>query len=611
MAMSEGHGRIAMNARDENMAGQSNQHGEQALAAITPTRRSSLVAQHSFLADFWLLWELRWQLTWNRFRARKTGGKIGLGVAVFWVGGWAIFLSGAIGFGAGALLRRYPGIHLEPLLPGAILTAVALILLLSSFGVALGALFFSRDLDLLMSAPVDRRAVFTSKILDGVGLYYAIVLATAVPALITYGIGLGYGPFYYLLALVTVLASPLLPAGFGALLVLLVARFAPARRVKEFLGFVGALVGLGCAVLGNTSRLWTSRLGDTGADPAQLLREAQRLEGLPVPSLIAGRGLALAGTGHWAGALGDVVGFLAITAGFFACCVLAADRLYAAGWVRMQSSGTARRSRERAAREAAGGGWLRRAPAWAALMLKDWRVIPRDLRNFAQMLTPLLILPVVYVNLLAGRNSEGLAAVGAAGQGRAVDGAVIVVALGVLTTTFLICSRVALTSISMEGRSWWVLKAAPLSRLELLGGKFAAAMIPFAALSTVLLLGAALWKGFHPLGFLFSWFAVEVFGAGMLALTVGCGVPWANLEWDDPRKMRSGWGALIAFAGAAVLVIVGGAFLALPFLAEAFRPALTLPAWALGLAGATAVSAAIGWAGIRLGARFLPRVGEA
>ncbi|HEX5504201.1 MAG TPA: hypothetical protein VFW96_16365 [Thermomicrobiales bacterium] len=563
------------------------------------------------MADFWLLWQLRWRLAWNRFRARKIGGKIGIAVAALWVGGWAIFLSGLIGFGAGALLRRYPEIRLEPLLPGILLTAVALILLLSSFGVALGALFFSRDLDLLMSAPVDRRAVFTNKILDGVGLYYVIVLCTAVPALLTYGIGLHYGPLYYLLALVTILASPLLPAGFGALLVLLVARFAPARRVKEFLGFVGALVGLGCGVLGNTSRLWTSRLGDSGADPTQILQQAQRLEGLPVPSLIAGRGLALAGGGHWLGALGDVAGFLAITAGFFVCCVLAADRLYAAGWVRMQSSGVARRSRERAAREAAGGGWLRRAPAWVALALKDWRVIPRDLRNFAQMLTPLLILPVVYVNLLSGRDSRGLAAVDAAGRGRAIDGAVIVVAFGVLTTTFLICSRVALTGISMEGRSWWILKAAPLSRAELLGGKYATTAVPFAALSTVLLLGAALWKGFGPLGFLFSWFAVEVFGAGMLALTVGCAVPWANLEWDDPRKMRSGWGAVIAFVGAGAIVLFGGAFLALPFLAEAFRPALILPAWVVGLAGATAVSAGLGWAGIRLGARALPRVGEA
>ena len=41
----------------------------------------------------------------------------------------------------------------------------------------------------------------------------------------------------------------------------------------------------------------------------------------------------------------------------------------------------------------------------------------------------------------------------------------------------------------MEGQAWWLLKIAPVSGLELLRGKFAAASVPFALLSTVLLLG--------------------------------------------------------------------------------------------------------------------------
>ena len=44
---------------------------------------------------------------------------------------------------------------------------LTLLLLLTSFGVALGSLFLTSDLDLLMSAPIDTRAVFLSKLLDG------------------------------------------------------------------------------------------------------------------------------------------------------------------------------------------------------------------------------------------------------------------------------------------------------------------------------------------------------------------------------------------------------------------------------------------------------------
>ena len=55
--------------------------------------------------------------------------------------------------------------------------------------------------------------------LDSVGVNYAIIALTALPALITYGVGLGYGPLYYVLMLLALVGTPLLPAGLGALLV--------------------------------------------------------------------------------------------------------------------------------------------------------------------------------------------------------------------------------------------------------------------------------------------------------------------------------------------------------------------------------------------------------
>lgn len=580
-----------------------------------PAPRPTPHASHSTtLADLWLLLNLRRRVGWNTFRARPRSRRIlyglGYGFMALWLGGGAV----AVGYGAGALLRAFPALRLEPLLPGAILTIVALLILFSSFGVALGGLFLSDDLELLMTAPVDARAVFASKILDGLGWYYALVLVTAVPALITYGFGLRYGPLYYLLAIVAVLGTPLLPAGLGALLVMLVARFAPARRVREMLGLVGALVGLGCSVIGQTSRVWTQRLGQSGADPRALLDQVRRIQELPLPSLVAGRGLAAAGEGAWGAAFAGVAGFLVLTIGSFIACVLLAERLYAAGWVRMQSSGVARRSRERAAHDAAHGGWLGRAPSWAAIALKDWRVIPRDLRNFAALLSPLLILPVVYVNLLTGgRRGVGTAIEGFGerlGPG-APDPAGVTLAAGILTATLLVFSRVAQTGISMEGRSWWILKAAPITPFELLRGKFLAAMAPFAILSTLLLAIAAAWRGFGPLGTLYGWFGIETLGAAMLALAVGTGVPWAKLDWDDPRKMSSGWGGLIGLAGSAVTGLLGGLCLCLPLLAGAFRPALLAVAWVVGPLGALAVSAAAAWAAFALGARFLGRVGEA
>jgi hypothetical protein len=339
------------------------------------------------------------------------------------------------------------------------------------------------------------------------------------------------------------------------------------------------------------------------------------VESLPLPPVLAGRGLAAAGRGDWGPALLEGGGALLLSFGLFAGCILLAERLYATGWVRMQSSGAAKRRPARRARAGEVDGWLGRAPAWAALALKDWRVIPRDLRTFAQILSSLLILPVIYFNLVfagGGRRRGGdIGAIFDRWAGGGLDPAGVAIAAGILTTTSMLCSRVALTGISMEGRSWWLLKAAPLSPVAILRGKFLGAMVPFAIISTILLAGAALWQGFGPLGTLYGWFGIETLGAGSLALAVGLSVPWAKLDWDDPRKMSPGWGGLLWTLGATTFDLVAGGLLCLPLLAAAFRPALLAPAWAAGILGPLAVTAAVSWVAFQLGARFLPRVGEA
>lgn len=240
-------------------------------------------------------------------------------------------------------------------------------------------------------------------------------------------------------------------------------------------------------------------------------------------------------------------------------------------------------------------------------------MIPRDLRSFAQLIGPLVLLPVAYINLLGGGGRRSLNVYEEVNQwvaGR-FDPAGIFLAMGVLITTVLVFSHIASTAISMEGRSWWLLKAAPIAPAELLRGKFLVAFIPFAVLSTVLLITAALWRGFSLVGLLYGWFGVEVIGAGMLAIALGFAVPWAKLDWDDPRRMVSGWGWLCTTIGQTVLGLLVGGFLIVPVVVEASAPDWTLPAYGVGLLGAVVVTAGAGFALLSFAAARLSSVGEA
>lgn len=558
------------------------------------------------IEDTLLLFTLQWQRGWNEFRQRRFWSKLAYGIGLFWLVGGGGAISAGIGFGAGAILRSFPELGLDALLPGLILTAVTLILLLTSFGNELGSLFLARDLELLMVAPVDRRAVFITKVLDGINTSFLLVLALATPALVTYGISLGLGPLYYLAMALTLAGAPLFPAGLGALLVLVVARYAPVSRIREVLGLAAAVAGITCSLLGQTSRFWGQRLAASGTDPAALLEEARGLQNLPIPPFVAGFGLAAAGRGDLVGAAAGLAGFFALTFGFFAGCVWVANRLYEAGWVRLKSGGTAKRkhvaSRDRRP------GWQDSTPVPVSIALKDWRLVTRDLRNFAQLLWPLLLLPVTFVNIIGGRRGPAESIQQALGN--SVNPTPVFVCIGILAVSGLLVGRFAATSISIEGQAWWIMRSAPVTATEIISGKLFAVVAPFVALSTLLLVSAAIWQQYHPLWAFYGWVSIEMLGIGSLVLAVGFSVPWARLDWETPRQMSSGWGQFFAFISQIGLGLVAGALICLPVLMEAFAPELLAAGIAMGLLGATVITGAASWAALSLALARLSFVGE-
>ena len=580
--------------------------GQQELTGTRPA--PSPAGLRGLLDDTWLLVALRWHLTWNAFVKRSVTARI---LSVLGMGLFAIVVGiGAAGLGIamGAALRRSPDPDIAILLAAAVLAAVSMLLLLTSFGVALGSLFLSSDMETLMSAPVDRRAVFISKLLDGMVPSYTILLVSALPALLAFGIGLGYSAAYYLMVILVILFLPLLPMGLGAMLVLVVARVAPARRVREILGLVGALFGVSCGIIGQTSRYWASLFAPGREDAEQFVGTLRGIANWPLPFVLAARSSVEAGRGDFAAALPAFSAFLLMTAGVFALSVWVAEALYASGWVRMQSSGSAKKSLARSARAARSSGWLGRAPAWFAIVLKDWRVIPRDLRNFAQMLAPLALVPFILFNLLSGggrRNPlNGVDQIGGIG------GPSILLAGGVVMTIMFVVGRVAETSISMESKSWWLVKAAPVSAGEVLFGKFMTTAIPYAVLSTIFMAAISVWRHFDPVWAVYGWLCVLLLGLGMLAASVGLSVPWAKLDWDDPRRMLTWQTSVITMVAWVGIGLVGGLHFCLPYFAELADPGLVPAMMVVGLLLGSAVALGTGYALVHLGMSRLGAVGE-
>ena len=555
----------------------------------------------------WLLLRLQGRGALNTFRhtlgaADKAGGIVFAAVLAL-----AVILAGSIAgsFAAGAA-GRFPEADVPRLFPAAVLGLGALLLLLLAFRGAAGALFFDRDLSLLLSAPVDPRAVFLSKLLVGLARGAILpVLGMAAP-LVAFGNNLALGPLYTLLAILAALATPVLTTWGAALVVLLLARWGPARRLRVILAAgVLALLG-GCALLGRLA-------AGAGEGRADLLAAGRALLDSPVPPLIAARGVAVAPDAPGL-ALAALALYITLAVGGLVVCTELAGALYLPAWARLQGGGSAA-PRGAASAVAAPGAWSAHMPLALVIAGREWRGLVRDRRTLT-MLAPHLALWALYGGALVCAASALRPGSGAPRSGGVVPSQLATqinafLAAVVLIMAALLFLDLSLSSLSRQGRAWSILRLAPIAGATILRGWFLALALPFALLSSALLVVVGLWRGFSLGGFLYGWGGVELVGLSMLAVTLSMGVVLARPHPTDPLQLPDGGARLLGELLALALGGLTGGILCLPLVVAAqTKAAAPLWLWPAAWAGAALIAGGGSTLALLLAHRRLPHAGE-
>jgi ABC-2 type transport system permease protein len=491
-------------------------------------------------------------------------------------------------------------------LPSLVLGGAFLGLLFTSFGVLLQALYLAGDMDFLLSAPIPHRAVFLSKLLQAILPNLGLVGLVGLPVLFGIGAAASYSPLYYPMVIAVMLAQALAAAGLASMLVMLTVRVVPARRVAEVLGLLGAIVSIVCSQSGQLANFNQPSAGQT----SRALELAVRLDASWSPLSWAGRGLVRLGEGRWLEAAGLLTLVLGLSAAAFAATLAAGERLYYSGWARMQAGG----KKKAVARPASWGNRVRGIPpAIQGLVFKDLRTLRRDLRNMSQLVTP-LILGIIYAIMLVrsggvpdpGRGEAPGWAMEAMRTALSYGGMGIALFIG-----WSLLGRLAGMGFSQEGRSYWLLKSAPLRPADLLAAKFLVAYLPACALGWGFLLILSLLQrsGIGTTAFEMAVLALCL--AGATGINIAFGVLGAKMDWEDPRQMIQGrMGFLSAIVSLAYVPLSLALFLGPGFL-TAF---LSLPAWAGSAAGLTlggSVSLACAIAPPRWVRHRVPGLGEA
>src|SRR5215213_2368218 len=312
--------------------------------------------------------------------------------------------------------RSMPGLSLDVqsyllALPSAVLFFALVLMVLTSFTTVLSSLYLSGDMDMLLAAPVPMRAVFVVKFFGGLLVPYLLLFFLLGPFLLGFGQGLGWGAAYFIVAVVVLLLMPLLPTGLGALLVMAVVRVIPARRAREIVGVIGGMVGISWYIFSQFSNQLAPRLAN-----ARMLDYLCRFDNPLLPSAWAGRALTAAGQGNWTNLALYGGLFAGLSIGAFALCVALAERLYYAGWSNMSTQGGKVKSKRQKAKDRQPAA---RAPFYLlaftsllpaqsrAVLFKDLRVFPRDLRNVQQLIFPLVLAGIWTFRLLTSSSPFG------------------------------------------------------------------------------------------------------------------------------------------------------------------------------------------------------------
>lgn len=491
----------------------------------------------------------KWRSALNRIQQERSGGSGKfLLLAIVGLGFWAAFFG--LFYRVLLFFRSTPevGGPLTAKLLGIVLLAFASLLLLSNLITALSSFFLAKDLDLLVSSPVDWLRIYIAKLGETLLHSSWMVVLIAVPIFTAYGVVLNGGPLFPLVVIGALLPYFVLPAVIGSAITLLLVNIFPARRSRDLLG----LVAIGA--FGGLVMLFRLIKPEQLARPEGVRNLLDYLAGLATPtSPFLPSEWATAMIMNWLNQVSDplpIVLLWSTAAAFVALGAMLHGRLYAIGFSKAQ---------EGAERFVHGKGWtgllarlLRRMPAARReFVLKDLRLFFRDTTQWSQLIL-LAVLLVVYVF-----NIQSLPLFSGERVSPFLVSLVVFLNLGLAGFVLsAVAARFVFPAVSLEGRQMWLLRSSPLDLRSLLWSKYWTGTIPLLILavaitfSTNLLLQATTFMMVISLGtMLLLTFAIS-------ALALGFGALYPRFDSENAAQIPTSFGGLIFMMSAVMLLVL-------------------------------------------------------
>jgi ABC-2 type transport system permease protein len=494
-------------------------------------------------------------LLWPKYltaRARSLSQERGRGarfaiLAFFGLSFWS-FIFGVLY----RLLIYFRGVaEIGPLLAGKLLGLILVgffsILLLSNVITALSSFFLAKDLDLLVSGPVDWLKLYGAKLLETIVNSSWMVALMAVPMFTAYGVAYDGGWWFPLIALAVFLPVLIIPGVIGSVATLVLVNVFPARRTRDILSVIAVLAAGGIVLLFRVVR--PERL----ANPEQFRSLVDFVAVLRTPtSPLLPSEWASEAVMSWLQYRLDYLPLYMLWSTAAVAVVFGALMhrwLYVKGFSKAQESG------ERWARSGA----LHRASMAALqplgilrreLILKEVRLFFRDSTQWSQLIL-LAVLVVVYVFNIKYLPLRG--------EGITFFLVNVVPFLNLVLAGFVLASiaaRFIFPGVSLEGRTLWLLRSSPMSMRDLLWSKFWVGTLPLLLLAVGIVGVTNYMLAVTPFMFGVSVFSIVLMTFAVSGLAIGFGTLYPQFETENAAQIPTSFGGLL-FMMSAIAVIAG------------------------------------------------------
>jgi ABC-2 type transport system permease protein len=439
--------------------------------------------------------------------------------------------------------------EIGPLLAGKLLGVILIsflsILLLSNVITALSSFFLAKDLDLLVSAPVDWLRLYGAKLLETCVHSSWMVVLLAVPMFAAYGVVYDGGWAFPLIAVALFLPFLLIPTVIGSAVTLLLVNLFPARRTRDILSVIAILTAAGIVILFRIvrpERLARPEGFRTLVDFIAILRT-------PTSPFLPSEWVQQ-GVMSWLKGAFDPLPIVLLWSTAGSLVVIGAlmhQVLYPKGFSKAQESG---QRWARAGIIARTANWML-APVGVVrreLLLKELKLFFRDTTQWSQLIL-LGVLVVVYVFNIKYLPLKG--------EGITFFLRNVVPFLNLVLAGFVIASvaaRFIFPGVSLEGRTMWLLRSSPMPMTALLWSKFWVGTVPLLVLAVGIVAVTDALLQVSAFMFVVSVVTITMMTLALASLALGIGTLFPQFETENAAQIPTSFGGLVFMMTAIALI---------------------------------------------------------